>query len=82
MAINYILAVLLVPSTMMLCCKDNYKRFLPEFEIAPKLGYIVFRYRYIITTTAAVATVAAIVIVFVKPGLPMPRYNPAKVGVI
>ncbi|EYC40043.1 hypothetical protein Y032_0631g856 [Ancylostoma ceylanicum] len=77
--INYILVVFLLPSTMTLCCRENYKKFFPEFETAPKLAYIVFHYRYIITAAAAVATVAAAVIVFVKPGLPMPRYNPAKV---
>ncbi|KAL6742453.1 hypothetical protein Aduo_015601 [Ancylostoma duodenale] len=77
--INYVLVALLLPSTMTLCCKETYRRFIPEFETAPKLAYIMFRYRYVITAAAAVATVTAVIITFVKPGLPMPRYNPAKV---
>ncbi|ETN87140.1 hypothetical protein NECAME_01299 [Necator americanus] len=77
--VNYLLVIFLLPSTMVLCCKEGHKKFLPNVDIASKIAYVVFRYRYFLVVAAITATVAAGIAVFLKPGLSLPRFNPTKV---
>ncbi|KAK6754892.1 hypothetical protein RB195_013708 [Necator americanus] len=76
--VNYLLVIFLLPSTMVLCCKEGHKKFLPNVDIASKIAYVVFRYRYFLVVAAITATVAAGIAVFLKPGLSLPRFNPTK----
>ncbi|VDO31079.1 unnamed protein product [Haemonchus placei] len=78
MTANYILVVLLLPSAMVLTCSRKRSRFVPHIDVAPKLSRLLYRSRFFVLLLGVAATIAASIIIFVSPGLNMPRYNPTK----
>ncbi|PIO61099.1 hypothetical protein TELCIR_17387, partial [Teladorsagia circumcincta] len=78
MMANFILVVFVLPSTMVLTCSERHLNLLPDLDVATKLSRLLYRARYIVVVLGVTATLFASVIVFVTPGLEMPRYNPTK----
>ncbi|CAJ0591502.1 unnamed protein product [Cylicocyclus nassatus] len=76
--VNFVLVVSLLPSTMVITCTERQRKFLPQIDIASKFSHMIYTSRIVILTAGVSAALVAFIIVFVNPGLPMPRYNPAK----
>uniref|UniRef100_A0A7I4YSR2 SSD domain-containing protein n=1 Tax=Haemonchus contortus TaxID=6289 RepID=A0A7I4YSR2_HAECO len=78
MTANYILVVLLLPSAMVLTCSEKRSRFVPHINVAPKISRLLYQGRFFVLLLGVATTIVASTIVFVSPGLNMPRYNPTK----
>uniref|UniRef100_A0A1I7XG82 SSD domain-containing protein n=1 Tax=Heterorhabditis bacteriophora TaxID=37862 RepID=A0A1I7XG82_HETBA len=76
--INYVLVILLLPSTIILTCASNSANTMFSYELSKFVTQWVYRLRFAIVLGGLFLTVAATFIIFFSPGLSMPHYNPTK----